>query len=221
MLLLNCLMIKMVDMNSKTGALLLIVIAIIAGLLGGLLGGWLFAQPGPQGIQGDQGVQGNPGVQGPPGIQGDQGIQGIQGPDGMSSVIQIIQSQNATSATLSATYNISQWYNMSVLDSSMRLTINVQNQSRIYAEFLSYVYTSSAGVASLRIVVDNQFNSTICDAGIIGAPASTYLSIPIQVKILTDALPAGEHTIELQFLRDDGTPTLMERSLYVTELASP
>jgi hypothetical protein len=211
----------MVDMTSKTGALLLIGIAIIAGLLGGLLGGWLFAQPGPQGIQGEQGVQGTQGAQGPSGPQGIQGVQGVPGPDGSNSVIQIVQAQNATEANLGPAYSISQWYNTSVLDSSMKLAITIQNQSRISAEFLSYIYTSSAGVVSLRIVVDNHFNSTVCNAGIIGAPASTYLSIPIQVRILTDALPAGEHTIELQFLREYGTPTLMSRSLCVTELASP
>jgi hypothetical protein len=214
----------MVDVSGKKGVMLLIAIALIAGIFGGLLGGWLFAQPGPQGIQGDQGIQGiqgPQGPQGPQGIQGDQGDQGPQGLDGSNSVIQIIQSQNVTEANLSTAYNISQWYNMSTFDSSMKLSITIQNQSRICAEFLSYVYTASAGVASLRIVVDNQFNSTVCNAGIIGAPASTYLSIPVQVRILTPALPAGEYTIELQFLRDNGTPTLMGRSLYVTELASP
>ena len=218
----------MANITGKRVVLLLVIIAIIAGLLGGLLGGLLFAQPGPQGPQGvqgtlgqqgEQGIQGEQGLQGQQGAQGPQGIQGEPGLDGSNSVVQIIQSQNVTTANLGA-YTIGQWYNMSVLDSSMRLTINVRNQSRVNAEFLSTVTISSEGAISLRIVVDNQFNSTVCNAGIINVPALT-INFPIQVKILTMTLPAGEHTIDVQFRRDNGSPVLMERSFYVTELTSP
>lgn len=203
-------MIKMENTNGKKGVLLAVIVAIIAGLLGGLLGGYLFARTVPQGEQGDQGIQG---------VKGDQGAQGLSGLNGSNSVIQIIQSQNVTSASL-GTYNLSQWYNMSVFDSSMRLTINVQDQSRISAEFLSSVSIPSQGIISLMIVVDNQFNGTVFNVGIANVPALT-ITFPIQAKILTNALPAGEHTIEVQFLRNDGTPLLMERSFYVSELASP
>ncbi len=203
-------MIKMENKNGKKGVLLAVIIAIIAGLLGGLLGGYLFARTGPQGEQGDQGIQG---------VKGDQGAQGPPGLNGSNSVIQIIQSQNVTSASLGA-YTNGQWYNMSILDSSMRLTINVQDQSRIYAEFLSSVSVPSEGIISLMIVVDNQFNGTVFNVGINNVPALT-ITFPIQAKILTNALTAGEHTIEVQFLRNNGAPLLTERSFYVSELASP
>ncbi len=215
-------MIKMENKNGKKGVLLAVIAAIIAGLLGGLLGGFLFARAGPQGEQGIQGLQGNNGMQGPqgePGLQGSQGIQGLPGLDGNNSVFQIIQSQNLTNVNLGS-YTNGQWYNMSIFDSSMRLTINVQDQSRIYAEFLSSISIPSEGTISLMIVVDNQFNGTVFNVGITNVPALT-ITFPIQAKILTNALSAGEHTIEVQFLRNNGTPLLMERSLYVSELTSP
>lgn len=101
----------------------------------------------------------------------------------------------------------------------MSVSINVQDGSRICAEFLSSVELSTAGAISMRIVIDNQLNSTIINAGILSGPTVT-MTMPIQVKILTDALPGGEHTIEIQFLRDAGAPILMERSVFVTEIAS-
>lgn len=200
----------MENINGKKGVLLAVIIAIIAGLLGGLLGGYLFARTGPRGEQGPLGIQG---------VKGDQGAQGLPGLNGSNSVIQIIQSQNVTSTSLGA-YTNGQWYNMSILDSSMRLTINVQDQSRIYAEFLSSVSIPSEGIISLMIVIDNQFNGTVFNVGINNVPALT-ITFPIQAKILTNALPAGEHTIEVQFLRNNGNPLLMERSFYVSELAQP
>jgi len=191
----------------EKAVLAVVVIAIVAGLLGGLLGGFLFARTGPQGEQGVQGAQ------------GQQGIQGLPGQAGSNSVIQIIHSHNVTDVNLGA-YNNSQWYNMSDFDSSMRLMMNVQDQSRIYAEFLSAVSIPSEGTISTMIVVDGQFNGSVSNVGITNVPALT-ITFPIQAKFLTGALSAGQHTIDVQFLRDDGTPLLMERSLYVSELASP
>ena len=190
---------------------LVVVAAIVFGLISGLVGAYIFAKPGPQGIQGEQGTQGLQGVQG---VTGPQGIQGEPGLDGSDSITQVIQSQNVTTISL-VSFTASQWSNMSVLDDSMRLTINVQDGSRICAEFLSSVTLSSSGTISLKIVVDNQFTSIVYNAGI--QPAVT-LTLPIQVKILTDALPAGEHIVEVQFLRNDGTQVLTERLLYVTEM---
>ena len=200
-------------MEGRTALLLVFISAIIAGLFGGLLGGFLFARTGPQGERGVQGVQGEQGVGG---LAGQQGLPGL---DGSNSVIQVIQSQNLTYANLDA-YTDGQWYNMSILDSSMRLTINVQDQSRIYAEFLTSVSIPSKGTISLMIVVDNQFNGSVCNVGITNVPSLT-VTFPLQARILTNVLPAGQHTIEVQFLRNDGTPLLLERSLYVSELASP
>ncbi|UCG37039.1 MAG: hypothetical protein JSV64_01835, partial [Candidatus Bathyarchaeota archaeon] len=152
---------------------------------------------------------------------GDQGLQGIQGDPGLNgtnSVIQVIQSQNVTAADL-GTYNLTQWYNMSVFDSSMTLTIDIQSESRICAEFLSTATFTNSEVW-LRIAVDNQHTSTICYIGCFEVPSSPTLHLPIQVKILTDKLSAGTHTVDVQFYRFNGSPTLLDRSLYVTELAA-
>ena len=214
--------------TAKKVTVLVVVVALVFGLISGLVGAYIFAKPASQGLQGEQGIQGEMGIQGPQGVQGiqgetgpqgEQGVQGIQGETGLNgnnSIIQIIQNQNLTTANLVA-YTSSQWHNISVFDSSMRLTINVQDGSRICAEFLSSVTISSSGVILLKIVVDNQFSSIVYNAGI--QPAVT-LTLPIQMKILTGSLPAGEHTIEVQFLQNTGNQVLMERALYATEIAS-
>jgi hypothetical protein len=219
--------------NTKRITLLAVVVALVSGLVSGLVGAYMFAQPGPQGLQGDQGIQGTVGPQGAQGlqgiqgdqgdqgIQGDQGDQGIQGEPGLNgtnSIIQIIQSQNVTPASL-GTYSLTQWYNMSVFDSSMTLTIGTQSESRICAEFLSTATFTNSEVW-LRIVVDNQHTSTVCYVGCFEVPSSPTLHLPIQVKILTDTLPAGTHTVDVQFYRFNGSPTLLDRSLYVTEMAA-
>ena len=206
---------------AKKVILITIFVALIFGLISGIAGAYVISKPGPQGPQGEQGPPGPPGPPGPQGIQGIQGPQGLQGYPGMNgsdSLIQVISSHNVTPASLD-TYTLGQWFNMSVFGSSMSLSINVQDGSRICAEFLSSVELSTVGAISLRIVVDNQFNSTVVNAEILSGPTLT-LVLPIHVKILTDALPGGEHTIEIQFLRDAGTPILMERSIFVTEIAA-
>jgi len=169
---------------------------------------------GPQGIQGFQGPVGSQGI---PGYNGSQGIQGEPGLNGTNSIQQVLQSQNVTAASL-GTYNAARWYNMSEFDSSMRLTINVNDQSRILAEFATSVYQSNAAIR-FRIVVDNQYVSTTCYAGLGTSTPTQYM--PVQVKILTGALSAGQHTIDVQFYRVSGLPTLMDRSLFVTELSPP
>ena len=209
-------------LNTKRITLLAVVVALVFGLVSGFVGAYMFAKPGPQGDQGEQGIQGVVGPQGVQGVQGDQGEQGIQGEPGLNgtnSILQVIQSQNMTPTSLEA-YNLTQWYNMSVFDSSMTLTIDIQNESRICAEFLSTATFTNSEVW-LRIVVDNQHTSTICYIGCFEVPSSPTLHLPIQVKILTDTLPAGTHTVDVQFYRFNGFPTLLDRSLYVTELIAP
>jgi hypothetical protein len=213
--------------SAKKIILLTVVVALIVSLISGIAGAYVIAKPGPQGPQGDQGPPGATGSLGPQGIQGipgSQGIQGIPGPqgdpgvNGSDSLIQLISSHNVTTASLDA-YTVGQWFNLSSFDSSMSVSITVQDGSRICAEFLSSVELSTVGAISLRIVVDNQFNSTVVTAGIYSGPTLT-LTMPIHVKILTDVLPGGEHTIDIQFLREAGAPLLMERSIVVTEIAS-
>jgi len=166
---------------------------------------------GPQGSQGEQGLQG---IQGIPGEQGVQGIQGEPGLNGTNAIQQMLQNQNITAASLGA-YTATNWYNMSVFDSSMHLTININDQSRICAEFATTVYLGDAEVW-FRIVIDNQYVSTICYTS-----SSPNMHLPVQMKILTSALSAGQHTIDVQFYLVKGTPTVLDRALTLTEQPSP
>jgi len=218
-------MINMANLNTRKAILLVIVCAFIFGLIGGVLSALFFVKNGVDGAKGEQGPQGIQGIQGetgPQGVQGatgPQGVQGEPGQNGANAILQVVQSQNVTQASLGA-YTFGQWHNMSVADNSMRITVDDQDQSRIYAEFLSSVYLSSEASIFLRIVVDNQYNSTVCMAGLSGSSAPD-MYIPAQVRILTGALPAGQHTIDVQFLRDDGTQIIMDRSLVAMELTPP
>jgi hypothetical protein len=191
------------------------IVAVCISILARAQG--LPGEQGPPGETGSQGLQGIQGIQGLQGIQGIQGPQGNPGVNGSDSLRQLISSHNVTAANLD-TYTVGQWFNMSIFDSAMSVSINVQDGSRICAEFLSSVELSTVGAISMKNVVDNQLNSTVVNAGILSGPTVT-LTMPVQVKILTDALSGGEHTIEIQFLRDAGTPILMERSIFVTEIA--
>ena len=212
------------ETNTKTHLVLIVVVALISGLIFGLVGAYIFARSGPQGIQGEQGVKGDVGPQGiqgvqgyngSQGIQGERGLQGIQGEpgfNGTNTIQQMLVSQNLTSVNLDASYNLTQWYNFSAFDSSMRTTLNINDQSRILTEFATTLSLSNSGVW-LRIVIDNQYFSTVCRAS-----TSPNQDLPIYVKILTGSLPAGEHVIEVQFYRVNGITTLSDRSIYMTEL---
>ena len=96
----------------------------------------------------------------------------------------------------------------------MSMTINVYDQSRIFAEFAASVSLSNSG-AWFRIVVDGQYISTVCYTS-----SSPGMNLPVQVKILTDNLTAGEHSVDVQFYRTNGISILLDRSLYITELPS-
>jgi len=102
---------------------------------------------------------------------------------------------------------------MAVFDSSMIMTININDQSKILAEFFTSVYLSNSEVW-FRIVIDNQYYSTVSYASSI-----TAMNLPVQLKILTGSLSAGEHTIAVQFYRTSGSSTLLrDRLLIVSEL---
>jgi hypothetical protein len=199
-------MVKMAYLRTepeRKAILLSVVVAIIIGLISGLVGAYIFAKPGPQGLQG---LTGETGAIGPQGIQGEPGL------NGTNTIQQMLVSQNLTVASLDTTYNLTQWYNLSVFDSSMRTTLNISDQSRILAEFAATVSLYNSGIW-FRIVIDNQYVSTECRAS-----TSPNLDIPIYVKILTESLSAGEHTIEVQFYRVNGITTIRDRSIYMTEL---
>jgi len=124
----------------------------------------------------------------------------------------MLVSKNLTLVILDTAYVIGQWYNLSVFDSSMRTTLNINDQSRILAEFAATASLSNSGLW-FRIVIDNQYDSTVCRVS-----SSPNMDIPIYVKILTGSLSAGEHVIEVQFYRVSGITTVQDRSVYLTEL---
>jgi hypothetical protein len=199
----------------------LMILALIIGFLGGILGAALvvplFVKPGPQGEQGPQGLQGPPGAEGPPGPPGQQGIPGI---NGTNSILQVLQNRNATKKDISG-YTLLQWFNMSDFDSSMRITINIQQNSKIFAQFSGTQSLSAPASFSVRIVVDNEYNSSIYKCSL-GPPASGTFIIPGHIEFLTDSLDAGQHTIDVQFLREQGSPILLlDRTLTVMEITSP
>lgn len=213
---------------------LVLVVGLIAGIIGGVLAAPFFAQPGPQGLQGLQGErglqgpQGTQGLQGEPGPQGEQGLQGPQGPQGIQgipgaagtdAVLQIIQNRNETDKDVTS-FTAMQWFNMSEFDGFMNVTLTIQQDSRILVQFSSTHSLSSPASIWVRIVVDNALNSTVYVCSI-GPPSSGVFRIPGHVEFLTDALVAGQHTINVQFLRENGSPAILDRTLTVMEIASP
>ncbi len=129
---------------------LVLVIGLLAGLVGGVLSAQVFIKPGPQGEEGPEGEQGS---------QGPEGPQGIPGVNGTDSILQILQNRNDTQIdTINATKM--QWYNLSDFDSSMKITMNVQQNSRISAQFSSTHQLEATAYILVRIVVDNTHNSS-------------------------------------------------------------
>jgi len=198
----------------------IIVLALIIGLLGGVVSAALvaplFVKPGPQGETGLQGSKGD---------QGDQGLQGNPGTNGVDAILQILQNRNDTAVDVSAPalgYAVSEWFNMSDFDSSMKMTINIQQNSKIFVQFSSSHTLSSGASVLVRIVVDNVYNSSIYQASSPSPPSSGTYSFPAHVEFLTVPLSSGQHTIEVQFQRDlDGPSTQLERTLTVTEITTP
>lgn len=228
------------DRNTWKVMVLVLIIGLLAGIVGGALVAPFFTKPGPQGpqgergeqgpqgiqglqgtqgLQGEQGPQGEQGLQGPQGLQGQQGIQGIPGVAGTDAVFQIIQNRNETARDLGI-YTAMQWYNMSEFDHSMNTTLTIQQDSRIYVEFSATHALDSPESVWVRIVVDNKLNSSVYICSI-GPPSAGTLKIPGHVEFLTDALVAGQHTINVQFLRENGGPTILDRTFTVMEIASP
>jgi len=188
---------------------LILVIGLLAGLVGGALSAQLFIKTGPQGEQGPQGETG---------LQGSQGPQGIPGVDGADSILQMIQNSNDTQVELSG-YTLMQWYNISDFDISMKITINVQQNSRMFAQFSSTHQLEPPETIWTRIVVDNNLNSSryICSTG---PPASGVYKMTGVIEFLTDSLNAGTHTVNVQFLIETGSPHILDRTLTVIEIAS-
>ena len=223
------------ELEQKVALAILLITSIVLGFIGGATGSFLFAKPGPPGERGPPGndgengldgsegnvgpagPQGEQGLPGPQGEQGNQGVQGIPGTDGSNSVIQTIQNKNTTSQdTLS--YTSMQWTNMSEIDSSMTMNINVQQNSRLLILFSASISIDPPGSLQTRIVVDNNYNSTV-SMNSIGSSSTGIIRFPNHIEFLTDPLNNGLHTINLQILRESGSPTFLDRTITVIELA--
>jgi len=212
--------------HTQTQEWKIIVLALVIGLLGGVVSAALvaplFMKPGPQGETGPTGPQGPQGTQGPRGLQGNPGTNGT---DGTDAILQILQNRNDTAVDVSDPafdYTVSEWFNMSDFDSSMKMTINIQQNSKIFVQFSSSHTLSSGASILVRIVVDNVYNSSVYKASSPSPPSSGTYSFPGHIEFLTGPLTSGQHTIEVQFQRDvDGPSTQLERTLTVTEITTP
>jgi len=176
---------------------LALVIALLAGVVGAALSAQIYIKPGPQ---------------------GEQGPQGIPGINGTDAILQILQNRNDTQEDTSS-YTAMQWFNMSEFDSSMKITINIQQNSKIFAEFSGTHFLESPASIWVRIVVDNNYNSSTYMCSLL-SPASGQFRLPGHTEFLTNPLDAGQHTIDVQFLRESGSPDILDRTLTVTEIAS-
>lgn len=190
--------------------ILVLIIAVLSGLVSGVLSAMLFARPGPEGPTGVQGPQGE---QGP---AGTQGLQGIPGTNGTNSILQIVQKKNDTTHDTSG-YTAMQWFNLSESDASMKILINIQQDSRIFAQFTMVVSFDTAGSLWTRIVVDNSLNSSVAISSI-GPPSAGVYRLTSHIEFLTDPLSIGQHSIQVQFLRESGSPQILDRTLTVMEI---
>jgi len=207
---------------------LLLIASLVLGFVGGVIGSLLFAIPGPagaqgapgqdglDGLQGETGSQGPAGPTGPQGEQGPQGLQGIPGTDGINSILQTIQNRNTTIQN-TENYTAMEWFNMSESDSSMMVTIDVQQNSRLLVQFSATVSLEPPGSLRMRIVVDNSLNSTESVSSV-GPPSAGTFKFPSHIEFLTEPLNSGFHTIHLQLLRETGSPIILDRTLTVIEI---
>ena len=227
-------------MEQRVALAILLITSIMLGIVGGLTSSFLVVEPGPEGEQGPPGQdgldglngvdgaqgpvgpagpQGEQGLLGPQGEQGPQGIQGPPGTDGSYSVVQSIQSRNTTIYETQS-YATMQWVNMSELDSSMIMNINIQQNSRLLIQFSASVSIDPPGGLQTRIVVDNTYNSTV-SMNSVGSSSAGLMKVPNHIEFLTDPLNSGLHTINLQILRENGSPAILDRTITIMEIASP
>jgi hypothetical protein len=218
-------------MEQKVALAILLIVSIVLGLIGGVTSSFLAAKSGPQGEQGppgQDGVDGQDGSQGPVGPAGPQGEQGLPGPqgeqgipgtDGSNSIIQAIQNKNTTILDTQS-YTSMQWANMSDLDSTMMMNINVQQNSRLLIQFSASISIDPPGGLQTRIVVDNNYNSTVSKNSV-DSWSTGIRTFSNHIECLTDPLNSGLHTINLQILRENGSPTILDRTITIMEIASP
>lgn len=199
------------DRNGKFVALALIL-GLLGGLLGGTIGITMLVPSGPAGPQGEKGNTGDIGDTGP------QGLQGVGGVNGTDSILQIVQQRNDSQID-TISYNATRWYNLSVVDPSMRVVINVQQDSRIFVQFSGVQSLEPPASIWVRIMVDDVLNSSryVCSIG----PSSSMNGIfSGHVEFLTVSLNAGSHVVDVQFYRQTGNPVMLDRTLTVMEISA-
>ncbi len=203
----------MESMESFTWKVMVVILVI--GLFGGIISAALIA---PYFLKaGAQGATGATGAQGPQGLQGPQGDPGTSGTD---SILQVVQNTNTTSLSIGSS-PMWTWINVSNYDASMRMTVNVQANSKLFVQFSTSHTLSSGASITVRVVVDNVYNSTAYTAAS-SNPSSVTSTFPGHVEFLTQSLTSGQHTIEVQFQRNvGGASTILERSLTATEVSTP
>jgi hypothetical protein len=218
-------------MEQKVALAILLVVSIILGLIGGVTSSFLAAKTGPQGEQGPQGEigpQGPAGETGPTGSTGATGATGATGPegppglpgtDGSNSVIQVIQSRNTTIFETQS-YGTMQWFNVSNLDSTMMININIQQNSKLLIQFSASISINPPGSLQTRIVVDNNYNSTISKNSV-GSSSTGIMTLSNHIEFLTNPLNSGSHTINLQIFRENSSPTILDRTITITEITGP
>jgi len=172
-----------------------------------------------QGPEGPQGEQGPAGLQGDTGPQGPQGDTGLPGADGVNSIIQVIYNRNSTIFETQS-YPAMQWVNMSELDSSMMINIDVQQNSRVLIQFSASISIISPGSLQTRIVVDNTYTSTV-SVNSVSSASIGLIKFSDHIEFVTDPLDTGIHTINLQVLKENGSPTILDRTVTVMEINGP
>lgn len=206
---------------SRMFLIVFFTMSLLLGLVGGVLGALFFARPGPQGERGQQGLQGlqgNQGIQGVQGEAGTQGLQGLPGTNGINSILQILQERNDTAQSTSG-YTAMQWFNMSAFDPSMNMSVVIQQNSKIFVEFSATSSMDAPGSLWIRIRVDNSLNSTLSIVSV-GPPSAGTFRLQSHIEFLTNSLNSGQHTIEVQFLRESGSPIILDRTLTFMEITA-
>jgi hypothetical protein len=212
-------------MEQKVALAILLVVSVALGLIGGATSSFLVAESGPQG---ETGATGPAGATGPPGLtgatgatgaagtEGPQGEQGPPGTDGNNSVIQVIQRRNTTTFETQS-YAIMQWVNVSDLDSAMMININVQQDSRLLIQFSASISIDPPGSLQTRIVVDNNDISTVSKNSV-GSSSTGIMTLSNHIEFLTGPLDSGSHIVNLQILRESGSPIILDRTITVMEI---
>jgi len=208
---------------------LAVIVAILLLLSAGLTAIVLSSNPipgpvgltgsvGPQGEVGPQGLMGPEGPQGEQGIQGVQGLQGEQGEPGVNSVIQIVQTSSVEEISFNELAK-SSWWDLSVYDENMKITIDTIGNSKIFVEFSATHVLETPSAIWVRLVVDDVIISTkyMISAA---TPASPSIYSCGHLEFLTPKLSIGEHTIIVQFYNEFGNSAIVDRVLTVTEFYS-